>query len=232
MSRRITYHHQGTTIDPVTSPRPQSELTGKLHAAIAAGIALFIISLVFTTFIASLVWPLTVEVAGIVALVCFVLSLLFTAGLVLKWSLTVAERPWWLERTARDRRWRLEDEDRERAAALVGKATESALSPGKPDLSYVGPLALELLRRHYAGKSTSRKACEKAGICSQARWNLVNEVFKAAGMKAGYKLEPGDSLEAAWLAWGERVQVRDGQVWVRRGRGQWHIINPNQKAGR
>jgi hypothetical protein len=229
MSKRVTYHYQQPTAPPwpQAEARPRSDLSSKLYAAAAAGIALYIILIAITIPIIAGFGVLNARSALIDAIICFVVSLIFGAALVLKWSLTVAERAWRVENKERTRRWKIEDEDRKRAAEMAEQVADEAAQSEDPDLAHIPVLAFEILMRHFSGQPTSRKECTgEGGICIQSEWNLVNRTFKALGLKRGYKLEPGEDLASAWAVWQERVKLKDGELWIRKGQNTWEIVRP------
>lgn len=228
MSRRVTYHYQQPAAPswPRADPRPRGELAPKLYAAIAAGLALYIILIAITIPIIAGLGSLNTRSALIDATVCLVVSLIFGAVLVLKWSLIVAERAWNVENEERKRRWKIEDEDRERAAGLAGQVADEAEQSEDADLAHIPVQAFEILMRHFSGHPTTRKECVEAGICTQSEWNVINHVFKGLGLKRGYKLDPSGDLPSAWAVWRERVKLRDGELWVRKGQNAWEIVHP------
>jgi hypothetical protein len=227
MTRRITYNRYSPQPTMQGQPIPDHNLRVRLQAALAAGTGLFVVLMVGSTLVVRwITGTLDAQDALGILIGAFVVSLVFSAALVVKWSLNVAERQWKTDDRERARRWALEDEDRELARALAEQAGEEGQAGA--DLSFVHPLALDILNRHFSGQKTTRDACVGARLCTQAEWSLVNDVFKAAGMKRGYRLDPGDDLASAWAFWRGRVNVRGEDVLVRTGKSQWRIVEPGK----
>lgn len=110
---------------------------------------------------------------------------------------------------------------------------EEAGRPGRvarDDLRYWDRLAYEVLRRYYAVlqrtgdpaqavQAISRRACVRAGLCTQTDWNELNRLFQARGIRGKRRLLP-PTFEEAWRLWlegGERSSgwyVREDGTWV------------------
>lgn len=227
MTRRITYHQQpGIQVLPQPDARPSHELGSKVRAALTAGLSVFILAGAISLGVVYLFFELTSKALAVVSAISLVLSVLSTACLTFRWSLAVAERDWRVEDLERKRRWKLEDEDRKHAAQMADAIAQQQEDEEITDYSWVPIVAFEILQRHFFGQSTTRHACTvDAKLCSQADWNLVNQVFLAIGLKRGYKLTPGDTLEEAWATWAERVKLADEDILVRKGpQLQWKPI--------
>lgn len=211
MSRHITYQVEQPTAAGQAIPR--NDLGPKLKAAITVGLGIFIISLTIIILIISATARLALMPVLYAILTSAILGILATAGLAITWSLNVAQREWLIDSKERKRRWRFEDEDRLRAAWLAEETEEEAEQPGT-DHSRIPPIAFEILRRHFAGLPTTRKACVVSGLCTEHEWNLASRVFKAIRLKSRYKLVPGETLEIAWQTWQRGVELYNGRLWL------------------
>jgi hypothetical protein len=228
MSKRTVYYSQ-PYIAPATAPTwndhasQATDLAAKLKAASIAGLSLGTILLVFITGI--LLWfdAVSIRSLAIALSACATAGVLFASYLALRWSLTTIERPWQMEDKERARRWYLEDEERLIASMYRDDVAEQAAQKNAESMARIPTLALELLRRHYLGKRTSRAACVRDGICTAGDWNLVNGVFKFLGMKTGYSLAPGPDLVHAWATWEENVKIENDHLWIASATG-WTLV--------
>jgi len=214
VTRRRTFYEQPAVLAGPPRERATGELGTKIQAAVAAGLAWFTffdsLALLIAGMGGNLNTGTALNVSGWVALT----ALVFTALLLLSWSVTVAERDWRIDDQERKRRWAMEDEERRRQAALTEQLAQGHEEPVPADLRVVPMTCFGILHRHFAGLPTTREECVAARICSQGDWNLANRVLVELGMKSGYTLDPGPSLMDAWNEWQRRVEVRERDVWV------------------
>lgn len=161
-----------------------------LSALYAGGfVFLFAGSLSITVYAIWEVSPLTLLLADIV------LSLAAAGGLGF-WRMLACERDDRVNRTELQRRRLFEDADWNMAADVH---TDVRLGR-EPNASRTDEVARKLMRRYYASKSISRKACVNDSICSHAEWNKVNALLQTRGIRAGRLLVP-DNYPAALEAW-------------------------------
>lgn len=227
MSKTVRFNQQ-PAIPMATQPEPRTRdaLGEKLRAATIAGLSIFILLIALGFGVIYLFFTPSVESLGTFSMISLIVSILATSALSLRWSLLVAARDWKVDDAERLRRWRLQDEDRKHAAQMADAIAQQHEDEEIIDYSWVPIIAFEILQRHFFGQSTTRHACTvDAKLCSQADWNLINQVFLSIGLKRGYKLTPGDTLEEAWATWAKRVKLADEDILVRKGpQLQWKPI--------
>ena len=217
-------------------PASSYDLGQKIKAALAAGAFWFSALLVVgwaLLVLATLAdnrppWELWLYVPG----VAFVIAVLITWWLGVKWACLAAERAWIVDDVERARRHKMEDEERQRQEAAASKARDDVMTgddeDGIPETLTLGQrldlVALAMLERAYLdGGSPTREAMTEAGVCSQEEWNLVNRLVKAVGLR--HKKSWLQTFFAeAWAVWREEVRVEEGYVWVLRDSGEWKAL--------
>ena len=189
--RRITYHQQQATAYPAPTPAPSSTgaLGDRIRAACYAGLGVGVMACVLLNGAYVVFWRPRVEVIGILILLSVITGGLFTCYLMVAWAIGTASRDWKVDTLERERRWMLEDDDRDWTREQAERAAQGSTRAPTADLSWVNRLALKLLERHYEGRPTTRAACTDEGICTQPQWNLINRVFKVAGFKKANTLK-------------------------------------------
>ena len=207
MNRKLSAH-----VAAIDSPAvPGSGLTDLAISALYAGgfVLLLTGSLSFVIYAIWEISPLTLLFADV--------SLsLFAAGLLGFWRMLMVERT---ERASSHellRRRVREDADWEMATDVHADVRLGR----EPNASRLDAVARRIMRRYYASKSISRKACTSAGICTHNEWNKCNDLLKTRGIRAGRLLNP-PSYSAALVAWYEgEAQARrfafvDGEMVAR-----------------
>jgi len=198
---------------PLPAPPPTTgDLQAKRQAAFNAGLSTFVLSFLGLAIVAALAGARALRTYAIIAAICALASIALTAYLLIRWAVNVASRDWRVDDKERDRRWRHEDEDR-KWARQQAETTQEDAAPA-PDLAWVHRLALAILQRHYAGQPTTRAACTKAGLCTQAQWNALNRVFQVASFKRKNTLDPGPDLAAAQANWFRQVEIDRADILV------------------
>lgn len=224
MSRKIIYH-QAVASQPQAVEAPakkeRNELTDRIWAAVAAGVAAGILVLLLGTPLAASALQVPFVYIGFAALL---VGGAVGSILVFSWALATVRRPWQIENKEMGHRHALDLMDREAQNGVVADQTEPP-APEYPSPSRLNTVALNVLKRHFAGEKTTRDACTKAGICTQPEWNTVTAILLKAGLKKGYKLRPADNLADTWHIWKERVKYDTNRAWVKvGGRGSWVAV--------
>lgn len=223
MSRKIIYHQAAVSQPQVVetpTKKEHNELADRIWAAVACGIAAGIFVLLLGSPLVASSAQLPFVYVGFAALLvggCVCCILVFT------WALATVCRPWQIENKEIGHRHALDLMDRETQDGIVTEQKEPP-APEYPSPSRLRTVALNILKRHFAGEKTTRDACTKAGICTQPEWNTVTAILLKAGLKKGYRLRAADNLADTWHIWKERVKFERTKAWVKEGRGSWIAV--------
>lgn len=155
--------------------------------------------------------PLRPMHAGNILSFASIVSVSIGAVMVIWWAYVTVRRPLRLEDEERNRRWDIEDEDREAAQSFA----ETLTDPDEPiELGRITTTAFLLLQRHAQGQPVTRAACVP-GITSIKYWTLAMDTFKAMGWRKGYKLSAPPDLNQSWPQFNAATYMANDRFWVR-----------------
>lgn len=193
---------------------PTDRLSDKIGAALAAGIALGVLTIAIASIILIPLLPdklaaaLTAGGLGLTA--CIVTA----AALIFSWSQQVATRHWRIDDAERTRAWQLQDEDRQLRLEAMRQLSQDKPPDHEQQAQDFNLLAYTILSRTYDGLPVTRRAMCAENLCTQEEWNNANHALTVMGLKDGSKLTLPDTLDQAWAHWQKHIYTSERGITI------------------